>query len=132
MDTISLISGAIGGGVVGMIVMYIGLSTTNKSKQDSILKIAKEEGESIKKEKILQAKEKFLELKENHEKVINSRERKMQEKEITFKQKDKAINLKIEEYNRKDKQVKLLKENLENQLAIIENRWEAVHINDTH
>ena len=32
MDTISLISGAIGGGVVGMIVMYIGLSTTNKSK----------------------------------------------------------------------------------------------------
>ena len=122
MDTISLISGAIGGGVVGMIVMYIGLSTTNKSKQDSILKTAKEEGESIKKEKILQAKEKFLELKENHEKVINSRERKMQEKEITFKQKDKAINLKIEEYNRKDKQVKLLKENLENQLAIIEKK----------
>ncbi len=122
MDTISLISGAIGGGVVGMIVMYIGLSTNNKSKQDSILKIAKEEGESIKKEKILQAKEKFLELKENHEKVINSRERKMQEKEITFKQKDKAINLKIEEYNRKDKQVKLLKENLENQLAIIEKK----------
>ena len=122
MDTISLISGAIGGGVVGMIVMYIGLSTTNKSKQDSILKIAKEEGESIKKEKILQAKEKFLELKENHEKVINSRERKMQEKEISFKQKDKAINLKIEEYNRKDKQVKLLKENLENQLAIIEKK----------
>ena len=105
-----------------MIVMYIGFSTTNKSKQDSILKIAKEEGESIKKEKILQAKEKFLELKENHEKVINSRERKMQEKEITFKQKDKAINLKIEEYNRKDKQVKLLKENLENQLAIIEKK----------
>ena len=122
MDTISLISGAIGGGVVGMIVMYIGLSTSNKSKQDSILKIAKEEGESIKKEKILQAKEKFLELKENHEKVINSRERKMQEKEISFKQKDKAINLKIEEYNRKDKQVKLLKENLENQLAIIEKK----------
>ena len=122
MDTISLISGAIGGGVVGMIVMYIGLITANKSKQDSILKIAKEEGESIKKEKILQAKEKFLELKENHEKVINSRERKMQEKEISFKQKDKAINLKIEEYNRKDKQVKLLKENLENQLAIIEKK----------
>ena len=72
MDTISLISGAIGGGVVGMIVMYIGLSTTNKSKQDSILKIAKEEGESIKKEKILQAKEKFLELKENHEKVMGA------------------------------------------------------------
>tara|TARA_B100000963_G_C22354644_1_gene548888 strand:+ start:278 stop:511 length:234 start_codon:yes stop_codon:yes gene_type:complete len=52
MDTISLISGVIGGGVVGMIVMYVGLSTTNKSKQDSILKIAKEKGESIKKEKI--------------------------------------------------------------------------------
>ena len=95
MDTISLISGAIGGGVVGMIVMYIGLSTTNKSKQGSILKIAKEEGESIKKEKILQAKEKFLELKENHEKVINSRERKMQEKEISFNKKTKQSILKL-------------------------------------
>lgn len=122
MDIISLI---IGGGVglaVGVVIVYFSLNKANKSKQKSILKSANEEGESIKKEKILQAKEKFLELKENHEKVINTRERKMQEKEISFKQKEKSINQKIEEFNRKDKQVNQLKENLERQLSVVEKK----------
>ena len=42
----------------------------------TILKEAKIDAESIKKDKILQAKEKFIELKSEHEKVILSREKK--------------------------------------------------------
>ena len=122
MDIISLIVGGVGGLAVGVVIVYFSLNKANKSKQKSILKSANEEGESIKKEKILQAKEKFLELKENHEKVINTRERKMQEKEISFKQKEKSINQKIEEFNRKDKQVNQLKENLERQLSVVEKK----------
>ena len=70
MDIISLIVGGVGGLAVGVVIVYFCLNKANKSKQKSILKSANEEGESIKKEKILQAKEKFLELKENHEKVV--------------------------------------------------------------
>lgn len=47
----------------------------------SIVKEAKAEGESIKKDKILQAKEKFIELKSEHEKVILSRDKKINEAE---------------------------------------------------
>ncbi len=129
MDTISVIIGAGIGLFFGIGILYFILNKINKSKQNSLIKIAKEEGESIKKEKILQAKEKFLELKENHEKVINTRERKMQEKEISFKQKEKTINQKIEDFNRKDKQINQLKVNLETKLSLIENKEKELNKN---
>lgn len=52
-----------------------------KKEAASIVKEAKAEGESIKKDKILQAKEKFIELKSEHEKVILSRDKKINEAE---------------------------------------------------
>ena len=48
-----------------------------KKQASSILKSAEKEGESLKKDKILQAKEKFIELKSEHEKVIYAREDKI-------------------------------------------------------
>ncbi len=126
MDTISIISGLTAGSVLGLILAYIIIGKASKSKQNSLLKTAKEEGESIKKEKILQAKEKFLELKENHEKVINTRERKMQEKEISYKQKEKTLSQKIEEYNRKEKQIKFSKESLERQIQLADKKEQEI------
>jgi len=52
-----------------------------KKEAVSIIKNAEKDGESLKKDKMLQAKERFIELKSEHEKVINSRERKMVEAE---------------------------------------------------
>ncbi|MEH6407765.1 MAG: Rnase Y domain-containing protein, partial [Leeuwenhoekiella sp.] len=77
--------------IVGVIALAIGfliaklleknnasqLVKNARSEADHILKEAKNEGESIKKDKILQAKEKFLELKTEHEKVILSRDKKI-------------------------------------------------------
>ena len=114
------------GSLLGILLTYLFINRVNKSKQNSLLKIAKEEGESIKKEKILQAKEKFLELKENHEKVINTRERKMQEKEISYKQKEKSLSQKIEEYNRKDKQISQTKADFDRQLQQLEKKEQEV------
>ena len=126
MDTLSIIIGLTGGSLLGLFIAYIIISKSNKSKQNSLLKNAKEEGESIKKEKILQAKEKFLELKENHEKVINTRERKMQEKEISFKQKEKTLSQKEEAFNRKEQQIGHTKETLERQLQITEKKEQEI------
>lgn len=126
MDTLSIIIGIASGSLLGILLTYLFINRVNKSKQNSLLKIAKEEGESIKKEKILQAKEKFLELKENHEKVINTRERKMQEKEISYKQKEKSLSQKIEEYNRKDKQINQTKADFERQLQQLEKKEQEV------
>ena len=48
-----------------------------KKQAASILKSADQEGDSLRKDKILQAKEKFIELKSEHEKVIYAREDKI-------------------------------------------------------
>lgn len=122
LDIMSIVIGLVSGSIIGIVLVNLIIKKSTDAKKNDLLKKAKEEGESIKKEKILQAKEKFLELKENHEKVINTRERKMQEKEINFKQKEKTLNHKIEEANRKDKKINSIKENIERQLEIIENK----------
>ena len=77
-NTILIIVGSIVAGlIIGVVITKI-LEKNNASKlvknakkeAASILKEANHEGESLKKDKILQAKEKFIELKSEHEKVI--------------------------------------------------------------
>src|SRR6056297_1307544 len=63
-----------------------------KKEASQPLKEAKVEGESIKKDKILQAKEKFLELKAEHEKVIISKDRKINEAEKRTRDKESQVS----------------------------------------
>ena len=69
-----------------------------KKQASSILKSADKEGESLKKDKILQAKEKFIELKSEHEKVIYAREDKIKslERSVTDKESNASKLLKIQ------------------------------------
>ncbi|MDA9067540.1 ribonuclease Y [Flavobacteriaceae bacterium] len=69
-----------------------------KKQASSILKAADKEGESLKKDKILQAKEKFIELKSEHEKVIYAREDKIKslERSVTDKESNASKLLKIQ------------------------------------
>lgn len=62
-----------------------------KKNAQGIVKEAKSEGESLKKEKILQAKEKFIELKSEHEKVILSRDKKIAETEKRVRDKESQL-----------------------------------------
>lgn len=96
---IGLLLGIIGGGVVAFVVQ----NTLLKKKKELLIKEAETEGESIKKEKILQAKERFLKLKEEHEDVMKARERKLQSAEDRTKNQEKALSQKIEEASRKEK-----------------------------
>lgn len=73
---------ALGFGIAKMLEKQASQTLLNAKKEAaSIVKEAKAEGESIKKDKILQAKEKFIELKSEHEKVILSRDKKINEAE---------------------------------------------------
>ncbi|WP_456441014.1 ribonuclease Y [Psychroserpens sp.] len=98
MDTNTILM-IVGGVVLGIILGYIitkALEKSNasklikgaKSEASLILKQAKNDGESIKKDKMLQAKEKFIELKSEHEKVILSRDKKMAEAEKRTRDKE--------------------------------------------
>lgn len=63
-----------------------------KKSASAILKEAKQEADSIKKDKILQAKEKFIELKAEHEKVILSRDKKIADAEKRIRDKESQIS----------------------------------------
>ncbi|WP_405572355.1 ribonuclease Y [Winogradskyella sp. Asnod2-B02-A] len=102
MDTNTIIY-IVGAVVLGVILGYIIAKSLEKGKASkiiadaeseshSILKQAKSDGESIKKDKILQAKEKFIELKAEHEKVILSRDKKMAESEKRIRDKESQIS----------------------------------------
>lgn len=99
-NTILLI---VGGIVLGIVLGYIIAKTLEKNNASKLVKDAKHEagsivkqanieGESIKKDKILQAKEKFIELKSEHEKVIFSRDKKMAEAEKRIRDKESQVS----------------------------------------
>ncbi|MCB9195569.1 MAG: ribonuclease Y [Flavobacteriales bacterium] len=113
-----LVIGIVVGVVAGAAVGFLIFNNLLKSKKADILKEAELEGETIKKDKILQAKEKFLSLKEEHEKAVNQRNQKINERENKFNQKEKALSQKIEEMNRKEKEVSKLQESLDKRLEV--------------
>ena len=120
--------------IITLIIGYISASTVLRKsierKSENILKDAEKASEQIKKDKILQAKEKFIELKSEHEKFINSRNQKISDLETKAKEKDSKLNQRLEESKRKAKELDKKRENLSNQLDIIERKkveLEKVH-----
>ena len=129
MDINSIILIA-GGVLLGLIVGFIIAKALEKNKASklikdakrnvsTLLKEAKSEGESIKKDKILQAKEKFIELKSEHEKVILSRDKKMAEAEKRTRDKESQIS---NELSRSKK----LNENAEGKIKDYNHRIEVI------
>ncbi|MCK8524109.1 ribonuclease Y [Aquimarina sp. D1M17] len=98
-NTILLIIASVVGLVVGFIIAKVlernkasEIIKNAKKTSSSIIREAKKEGETIKKDKILQAKEKFIELKSEHEKVILSRDKKMAEAEKRTRDKESQVS----------------------------------------
>lgn len=134
---ISTILGTISVAVIGMITASVALivggfisyfiwdkALITKSKK--MIREAEAEAEVIRKDKILQAKEKFLQLKSEHEKEINERSHKLVAAENTFKQKEISLSQKIEESQRKRKEIDVIRENLQVQMDIVEKRSEEL------
>jgi ribonuclease Y len=122
MNVVDMVIGLGIGVVIGALVVFLLQKSVLKSKTEGILKEAEAEGESIKKDKIIQAKEKFLQLKDEHEKAVRNRERSLQSLEDKTKSKEKSLNHKIEDVNRKNKAVENQKKSIEDQLEVLESK----------
>ena len=110
------------GGAIALLVYTKAMSARSKK----LLREAEAEAEVIKKEKILQAKEKFLQLKSSHEKEINARNQKIIAAENRLKQKEANFSQRMEELQRKKKEVEVIRENLNMQLEIVEKKNDEV------
>lgn len=111
--------------VGGAILFFIGRKTL-QNKAKNIITEAENEAEMIKKDKILQAKEKFLQLKTEHEKVINEKNSKVLMMENKIKQRESNLSQRIEEHQRKKKEVDSIRDNLNNQLELVNKRMEEL------
>jgi ribonuclease Y len=80
----------------------------------------------IKKDKILQAKEKFIQLKAEHERLINEKNSKVLMAENRINQREATISQKIEEIQRKGKELDVVKANLSQQLELVNKRHEEL------
>ncbi|MGB8492690.1 MAG: ribonuclease Y [Bacteroidales bacterium] len=112
--------------VIGFGAAYAIWQQALKNKSRKIISEAETEAEVIKKEKILQAKERFLQLKAEHEKVINEKNNKVAIGESRLKQKELTLSQKLEEIQRKKNEADSVRDNLTNQLELVEKRNEEL------
>jgi len=122
---VGLVSGAVALTVGGFISYFI-WDKALRTKSVKIVKEAESEAEVIKKEKILQAKEKFLQLKSEHEKEINERSHKLIGDENRFKQKEISLSQKLEESQRRKKEMDAIRDNLQVQMDLVDKRSEEL------
>src|SRR6056300_583203 len=120
----------VGGVILGLIIGFVIARMLEKSNASKlikeakksaalILKEAKSEGESIKKDKILQAKEKFIELKSEHEKVILSRNKKMDDAIKRARDKESQVSSELSKTSK-------LNENLDSKIKDYNHRLDVI------
>jgi len=104
-------------------------SLMGKNRYKKIIEEAKVEAEVLKKDKMLEAKEHFLSLKTEHERRANERnsafqqrESKIQQQESTLKQREMTLNHQMEDVTRKKNEVEVVRENLDNQLKLVDSK----------
>lgn len=113
---IGLLLGLIGGGGA----MYFLQNMLLTKKKEQIIRESELEGETIKKDKILQAKEQFLKLKEEHETAVKEKDRRLQSLEDKVKSRENTLSQKIEELGRKEKETERIQSDFENKMQAVD------------
>jgi ribonuclease Y len=112
--------------IISGFITYLLWNKLLSKKKESIIREAETEAEVIRKEKILQAKEKFLQLKADHEKMFNEKNNKIVQTENKLKQREVTFSQKFEELTRKQKEIDTIRDNLTNQLMLVDKRTEEL------
>ncbi len=112
--------------IVGGLIAWLIIRTMFKSRSEKILREAEIESEVIKKEKILKAKEKFLELKSKHEKEISTRNNRIHQAENKLKQRELSFSQRMEDLQRKNKEVDSIRDGLTSQIELVNRKTEEL------
>jgi ribonuclease Y len=124
-------------GVVGAVIGFIIAKAIEKSKDkklinstqqeaETILKAAKVDADSLKKDKILQAKEKFIELKSEHEKVILAREKKMSDVEKRIRDRESQVASEVDKNKRLNKSLEQKETDFNYKLEFLDKKEEEL------
>ena len=120
-----IISGIVGL-LVGAVVAYILSNSRLNKKVQQRLEEAENQAEAIKRDKLLEVKEKFLNKKAELEKEVQIRDQKIQQNENRLRQKEMQLNQRQGDLQRKHQEADAVRENLENQMSVIESKKEEL------
>lgn len=129
---IAIVSLLIGGGAVWFVVRRQLTERSSsiiqgaEAKASALKEEALKEAEIIKQKKNLEIKEKFLQMKSELEKQVAQRNNKLQETEHRLKKKENTLNQRQEELTRKTQEAAVVKDNLNAQLNVLEQKQAEV------
>ncbi|MFT5078573.1 MAG: ribonuclease Y [Planctomycetota bacterium] len=119
--------------IIGFVIAKImaknsasGTVAAAKNEAASIVKEATSQGETLKKDKMLQAKERFLELKSEHEKVILSRDKKMNDAEKRIRDKESQISSEIAKNKKLNSEIENKAKNYDERLSVLDKKTSEV------
>jgi ribonuclease Y len=121
LDIVTIIviaAAAVVGIGLGILVTVTIIRKNLKKKGDELLKDAERQANTLRDKKMLEAKERFLQLKAEHEQSVNEKNKNINLIENRAKQKEQSITQKIEQVQRKEKDLDGLKTSLNEQLKI--------------
>ncbi len=93
-----------------------------REKAKAILSEAKDKGEALKKEKLLEAKEKFIQMKSDFEQQVQKKKENIIKNERAVKQKEQSFKDRTKNMDRKEAELESMKENVTAQLDVLKKR----------
>lgn len=111
---------------VGILITATVLKKNIKKNGDTIIKDAERQANALKDKKMLEAKERFLQLKAEHEAQVNEKNKQMNSAEGRAKQKEQAASQKLEQVQRKERELDGLKNSLNEQIKLANQKSEEL------
>jgi ribonucrease Y len=118
------------GTAVGLVLGYVLFVALRKSalekERATIIEEAKSQGESIKKDRILEAKEKFMQMRSDHDRDVNKRNQELGNAENRLRQKEQTLDQKLKDIQKKEEEMQRSKQNFDNQAQTLSNKQKEV------
>ncbi|WP_289646039.1 ribonuclease Y [uncultured Duncaniella sp.] len=126
MDILFYICAALIGAAIGIAILVAVQRATARSRAKIIIDDANREAEVIMKDKLLEAREQELKIKTEAEKQANQRLSRIQSEESKLKQRQTQLNQQQSENARARNENEQTRQNLEAQMAVVEQRKEEL------
>ena len=126
MDILFYVCAALIGAAIGIAILVAVQRATARSRAKTIIDDANREAEVIMKDKLLEAREQELKIKTEAEKQANQRLSRIQSEEAKIKQRQTQLNQQQSENARARNENDQVRQNLENQMAVVEQRKEEL------
>ena len=126
MDILFYICAALIGAAIGIAILVAVQRATARTRAKTIIDDANREAEVIMKDKLLEAREQELKIKTEAEKQANQRLSRIQSEESKLKQRQTQLNQQQSENARARNENEQTRQNLEAQMAVVEQRKEEL------